>query len=178
MMLKKQIFFIVAAWCLMSGNALAQPPMLAYDVSPPDYQCTPGTLRNCYLPASNVWGPVNPAVGGPTVTQAFVQFTLTQPQTIKATYHALFFLFSTGMYMPGVGIDGFDVAHLCSQFEPSITQDNPGLTLSASSEATCLVQLPAGTHTVYAMEFARPSTGGATSAFRGVNNQALIVEFY
>lgn len=159
--------------------AHAQTPILAYDVSPPDAQCSPPALRNCYIPAQGVWGPVNPAVGGPSVTHAFVQFTLTQPQWIKATFYALSFLYPVGgAYTPGIGIDGYDSAHLCNQFQAGITDDNSNATVSSYNTAICLIQLPAGTHNIYAMEMARASSVQPTVAFRGVNDQALIVEFY
>lgn len=154
-------------------------PFLAYDVSPPDQQCTPGQNRYCYRPAIGVWGPVNPAVGGPSVTKAFIAFTLERPQWIEATFNVLFFLSPGGMYLPGIGIDGYDEAHLSDQFEGGLTDDNttvPGSTanLSLQSTAIAVVELPAGDHKIYAMEYARPNT----FPFRGRSNQALIVRIY
>lgn len=160
---------------LFSQAALAQAPMLAYDVSPPDYQCTPGVLRNCYVPAVDVWGPVDPFVGGPSVTHAFVQFTLAATQTVEITFDVVFFLSPGGAYIPGIGIDGYDAAHLCNQYQGGTTNDNASVNLSQATRADCLISLPAGLHNVYAMEWARNAT---SNPFRGAPNQALIVRFW
>jgi len=161
---------------LLANAAFAQSPMLAYDVSPPDNQCPSGP-RNCYVPVQGVWGPVNPAVGGPSVTHAFLQFTLANTQTVEITFDGLIFLNAPfgSAYVPGIGIDGYDAAHLCNQYQSALTDDNTSTNLALPVRAICLISLPAGLHTIYAMEFARYS---GVYAFRGAPNQALIVRFY
>jgi hypothetical protein len=166
------VFFILSL-----SNAYAQPPMIAYDVTPPDYQCTPGVARNCYIPIGPdfVWTPINQRAGGPQFTHAYVSFTLANPQTVEITFDALYFLYPFAMYTPGIAIDGYDQAHLCSgEVQGGLTNDNGATNLSLQSRAICLIQLPAGQHTVYAMEMIR----GNLAAFRGAVNQSLIVRFW
>ena len=166
--------FITILFLVFPQLALAQAPMLAYDVSPNDYQCTAGVLRTCYLPAVNVWGPVNPYVGGPSVTHAYLTFVLANTQTVEITFDTTYFLAAGGAYTPGIGIDGYDAAHLCNQYQGGTTNDNPSTNISNATRANCVISLPAGSHTVYAMENARANS----YPFRGAPNQALIIRFW
>jgi hypothetical protein len=177
----KRILAAIAALTLSAHTAQADNVLTSFSAAPPDTNCdawtnsigltsfNPLRVRNCYVPYTR--GSFNPAPYPYAVPP--ITFTLAAPATIVATYDQVGFVNTaagaTPMYGIGIGIDS--TMETCGVV-PGLPQDTPGA-IGHDLHAVCVVTLPAGPHSVYALEAAR--TGGFS--YHGAVNQLLMVRY-
>jgi hypothetical protein len=177
----KRILAAIAALTLSAHTAQADNVLTSFSAAPPDTNCdawtnsigltsfNPLRVRNCYVPYTR--GSFNPAPYPYAVPP--ITFTLAAPATIVATYDQVGFVNTaagaTPMYGIGIGIDS--TMETCG-VAPGLPQDTPGA-IGHDLHAVCVVTLPAGPHSVYALEAAR--TGGFS--YHGAVNQLLMVRY-